>query len=223
MTVEIQGLADKLENKQVINIRNYKFVQGTLGGKEVVTSICGIGKVASASTASVMITHFDIDILINIGVAGGCKKTKQCDIVIGEQFVQHDYDGTQEDASFKKGQVHGYDSQFFKGNKECIKEITNILDILKYPYHVGNIATGDLFVANDVKSSQLAHDFNALAFDMESASIAQVCTITNTKYVSMRAISDNGDHQANMSFQAFLEQAAARAIEVISQFIINHN
>ena len=54
---------------------------------------------------------------------------------------------------------------------------------------------------------------------MESAAINQVCAFQGTGFVSVRAISDNGDDGAVKSFYEFVSEASAKAIEVIKEYI----
>ena len=53
------------------------------------------GKVNSARTAQILIDNFNLDYIINIGVAGGINKDLQIgDIVVGKALVQYDFDLT---------------------------------------------------------------------------------------------------------------------------------
>ena len=50
-----------------------KFYLGMINNKEVVLARCGIGKVNSARTTQILIDKFDIEYIINVGVAGRTK------------------------------------------------------------------------------------------------------------------------------------------------------
>lgn len=52
---------------------------------------------------------------------------------------------------------------------------------------------------------------------MESAAINQVCAVQNVGFTSLRAISDNGDDGAVKSFYEFVEDAAAKAIDAVTE------
>ena len=66
----------------------------------------------------------------------------------------------------------------------------------------------------------MAHFPEAMAVDMESCSIAQVCHLFNVPFVSFRIISDVPlkDHKAQMYFD-FWDRLAGGSFEVTRQFI----
>lgn len=61
---------------------------------KVVITKCGVGKVASALTVSVLKLEYKCENIIFIGTAGALTdKTQPGDIVISTGSVQHDFDG----------------------------------------------------------------------------------------------------------------------------------
>ena len=73
----------------------WKLFLGKINNKEIVLVQCGIGKVNAARTTQILIDKFDIDYIINVGVAGGLNDNLEIgDIVIGRKLVQHDFDIT---------------------------------------------------------------------------------------------------------------------------------
>ncbi len=217
MEIETKGLIDNMKDVRNVNIGAYAFTTGTLRGKPVVVCRCGIGKVFSSTAAALMLSEFEVNTIISIGVAGGKKPIKQGDIVIAERTVQHDYDATAD--GLELGCVHGFDSPYFICSRALVGQLSEVISHLGFDYSVGTIATGDCFVSSREKSDAIASRFNAIAFDMESAAINQVCAYQGVSFVSMRAISDNGDDEAIHSFYEFVTVAAARSIEVISEFV----
>lgn len=217
MEIETERLIETLTDRKDVPIGAYKFVCGKLCGKEIVVCKCGIGKVFSSTAAALMIAHFEVTDVINIGVAGGVKPLRQGDIVISERTVQHDYDATAD--GLIPGQVHGFDSPYFGCDRAVVGELCEVITRLGYRYKVGTIASGDCFVNDNEKSALIARRFDAVAFDMESAAINQVCAVQEVGFASLRAISDNGDDSAVKSFYEFATEAAAKSIEIITEFI----
>ena len=220
MEIETNGLIEKMDETRVDTFGVFSFVCGKLCGKNIVVCKCGIGKVFSSTAAILMIEKYGVDAIINIGVAGGAKLLKQGDIVIAEKTVQHDYDATADvSEGLVLGQVHGFTSPFF----ECDNELISVLKMAVFrcglSSNVGIIASGDCFVSSKVKSENISKTFGAIAFDMESAPINQVCAMQKVKYCAMRAISDNADDIAAMSFYDFVCEASKRAIDVICEFV----
>lgn len=216
MEVETLGLIDKMKAKKTVRIGACDFVKGKLCGKPIVVCKCGIGKVFAAAAAALMIYKFKVKAIINIGVAGGAKPLKQCDVVISERTVQHDVDSTADGKVL--GQVNGFDSPYFDCDARLVSGLSAALEALGRRFVCGTIATGDCFVNSNEKSSFIATEFGAKAFDMESAAINQVCVVNGIPFCSMRAISDNGDDGALMSFNDFVTDAADIAINAICHF-----
>ena len=96
LSIEVEELTKLLENKQENTYAKMKYISGTINGKEVVMTECGIGKVNAAMSTQVMIDKYNPDVIINSGIAGSVsKELKIGDIVISKDCVQHDFDGTQ--------------------------------------------------------------------------------------------------------------------------------
>ena len=55
MKIEIEALNAQMENRQTRTVSGIEFTSGTLCGREVVTAVCGIGKVFAAMCAQTMI------------------------------------------------------------------------------------------------------------------------------------------------------------------------
>src|SRR4051812_19604070 len=81
------------EHKQTAAGRD--FWVGHLHGHEVVAVISGIGKVAAATTATVLIERFGARRIVFTGVAGGLAAGVNVgDVVVADSFVQHDLDAS---------------------------------------------------------------------------------------------------------------------------------
>ena len=70
MQMEVDELKASMENAKTEEYSGVTYVSGTIEGKEVVAAVCGIGKVFAAICAEAMILKFNVDCVINIGVAG---------------------------------------------------------------------------------------------------------------------------------------------------------
>ena len=91
MQMEVDELKASMENAKTEEYSGVTYVSGTIEGKEVVAAVCGIGKVFAAICAEAMILKFNVDCVINIGVAGTlCKELGVMDVAVADQVVQHD-------------------------------------------------------------------------------------------------------------------------------------
>ena len=70
MNVEMESFRGFLTDTREETVSGVRFVSGLFEGQEVVTAVCGIGKVAAALCAEAMILTYHPDAVINTGVAG---------------------------------------------------------------------------------------------------------------------------------------------------------
>ncbi len=213
MDSETKGLKDIIENKRLKTIAGIEFVSGTLHGKEIVCAKCNPGKVNSALCAQIMIIEFNPEIIINSGVAGSLTpELNVYDVAIAKSCVQHDFDTSP--LGSPKGMVDGTDTIYF----ECDKKAISILeDICKNDNcKTGIIASGDIFVAGNEKKSQIRENFDAIACEMEGASIGHVCYVNGVRYGVLRVISDGANE---IDFTTFVEETSKKSINIINEFI----
>jgi len=146
----------------------------------------GIGKVSAARLATEMILTERPDCIINSGCAGALAPGMEVfDVVIGAQTAHHDVwcgDGN------LPGQVQGLPQRF-----DADPHLLSVARSLEYDHgmHVGLVCTGErFFVSPEEDAAVLANFPDALAVDMESAAIAQVCLHYGVPFLSIRLISD---------------------------------
>ena len=165
----------------------------------------GVGKVQAAAAAQLAIMHYSPDAMFSCGTAGSLDD--RCDIgdiIIGKTTIQHDYGFILPDAFVHFG-IHlsknngkkGF-FQEFQANKGLFKATETVRQHLKGQVgqiFSGPILTGDQIIFSSEKRRELAEQFNALAVDMESAAIAQVCTVNRVPFLAIRGISDHADEQ----------------------------
>ena len=141
----------------------------------------GIGKVSAAVVAD-RLCNQGIDLIVSVGVAGGIDPSlKQGDTVISNHVCYHDvWCGD----PCVPGQIQNLPLYFEAPLSE--KYETTDATIRK-----GLIVTGDQFVTDSAELHRIKKTFpDALAVDMESAAIAQVCYLNHKNFLSIRMISD---------------------------------
>ena len=91
MHEEIAALRPCLEGLRTERRAGRDFHFGRLDGHDVILVRCGIGKVAAATTAAVLLDAFDASVLLFTGVAGGLGEgVRVGDIVVATTLLQHD-------------------------------------------------------------------------------------------------------------------------------------
>lgn len=208
-----------LEDKKVK--ANMTFNKGKLWGKDVVAVVCGIGKVNAAICTQILASEYNVDKVINVGVAGGIgKEIYPGDIVIADNLVEHDMDTTA--FGDPHGQIPRMDTFDFKCDAtlvEAAKKACNSLgDIHTF---VGRIVSGDVFVADIEKIQWLEKEFSALSCEMEGASIAHTCYLNNIPFVVIRSISDNANNGAHMDFEKFTPIAVKNSTALLKEMLLS--
>lgn len=227
MHEEIASVKASMANLQEEQHGDRTYYTGTIHGHCVVLTFSRWGKVASAITATTLVTLFHIDQLIFTGVAGATSATLNIgDIVIADTLYQHDMDGRPIIAarheipltgitffatdSTLKARARSAIEQLFVAFDQIIPLATRLPFVLTQPKCVeGMIATGDQFITTKAQTHAIISTQPAtLAVEMEGAAVAQVCYDYQIPFVIIRTISDRADHDANIDFPTFITEIA---------------
>lgn len=214
MEEESALLRSKIKNCQVVDLYGFQFYVGHINGLDVVLLRSGIGKVASAISTTLLIDHFHPDQIINIGSAGALDPRLNIgDIVISNHVHYYDVDVT--GFGYEIGQM-AQQPAYFTADESLKSQAEETVKNQNQPYLIGNIASGDSFVNSLTKIKEIQSLFkNAIAVEMEAASIAQVCHQLKVPFVVVRAISDRSDGSSAIDFAEFLPIAAEKSTQIV--------
>ncbi|HOQ16599.1 MAG TPA: 5'-methylthioadenosine/adenosylhomocysteine nucleosidase [Defluviitaleaceae bacterium] len=222
MEEEVIIIRDKMDNKEAYKIAGMDFYKGFLNNTELVIVQCGIGKVNAAVCTQALIDHFNVDYIINTGVAGGIYSQLEIgDIVISEDAVQHDFDTRA--FGYPLGVIPRMEESFFRADDHLVQlahQSSKNLN-LKANVYIGRIASGDQFISDVNENRRIWENFNAYCTEMEGAAIAQTCYLNKIPFVIIRAISDKADHSAEVNFQEFVNEAAKNSSDLIIEILNN--
>lgn len=222
MDIELDGYKKILTNSFVEQIIGQEFIIGDYLNNKLVITKCGIGKVNAAAITLLMIEHYNPDLLVNSGIAGGYAKClKTLDVVIAEQVVYSDVDMTTDAfTDLRYGQLQDLPLTF-KSSDVVLNKIRNLK--LNNNIYFGTIMTGDQFVTDYDKTDKIVSnyftDLNVLACDMESCAIAHVCYLTKTNFIIVRSISDLIGSSDVFDYQTFAPIAAKNATDLVNYII----
>ena len=216
MQIEIENLKPSIEKPRFETISGVDFISGEINGVEVVAAVSGIGKVFAAICTEIMILHFGVDHVINIGVAGSLvKDLKVLDVAVADSAVQHDMNTTA--LGDPAGLVSGINIVNFPADEKLKKAVCEVVDAKGIYHQTGVIASGDLFVDTDKQRQNIRMKFDAIAADMEGGSIAHTCYVNNVPFTLIRSISD-ADGSA-MDYNTFAGKAAEQSISIVLDVI----
>ena len=162
--------------------------RGGRGGHEFILVQGGIGKVNAACTCTELILREHPDCIISSGCAGGLRPDiKVMDTVVGSQYCYHDVWCGEPNAV---GQVQGHPARF--DADPSLIALARTVGNGRGDTHKGLICSGDRFCTDQEEISAIAGAFpQALAVDMESCAMAQVCHLYDVPFLSVRVISDS--------------------------------
>lgn len=241
---EQAGLVQALAHAQRITHAGRSFWQGDLHGRPVVLALSGIGKVAAATTATVLIERFGVARIVCTGVAGGLDRGVNVgDVVVAQDYLQHDMDAS---PLFPRWELPGYarvrlscdprlSALLLEAAHACVENVQGRADAElaadRGPdapglrVHHGLIASGDRFVSAALESDQLRHVLReaghpVLAVEMEGAAVAQVCMDYGVPFGAVRTISDRADDTAHGDFAWFVQAVASRyAVQMVQTLL----
>ena len=214
MPEELAYLIQHLENAGQEKILDNTYHTGKIGAVDLVLVESGIGKVMSAMSVAILADHFEVDAVINTGSAGALAEGISVgDVVIAEKLAYHDVDVTA--FGYEYGQM-AQQPLYFESDKKFVSLIQESLSKLKQKWHLGLIATGDSFIAGEDKIKAIKEHFpQVLAVEMEGAAIAQAAHALNLPFLVVRAMSDNANHEASISFDEFIVEAGRKSAQAL--------
>ncbi len=215
MPQEVEILTQHLANRQTTELVGITLHSGLLDGVAVVVMQCGIGKVNATIATTLLIERFSPKAIINTGSAGGIGSGLSVgDVVIGQSVVHHDVDVTA--FGYQMGQMAQMPADYLCHHQLVKLAKQTSSHFFSTDIHCGLIVSGDQFIADSQRFAAIKQHFpNALAVEMEAAAIAQTCYRFAVPFVVIRAISDLANEKADMTFEAFIEQAGRQSAEMV--------
>ena len=217
MDEEVSRLKEKMNVSKVEKKAGMEFFQGELSGKEAVIVKSGIGKVNAGICTQILVDDFSVDAVINTGVAGSLKNEINIgDIVLSKDALQHDMDAT--GFGYEPGVIPRMEESIFKGDETLIqvaKEVNENVNA-EISTFVGRVVSGDQFISDHAKKTELVENFAGYCTEMEGAAIALVCYLNKLPFLIIRAISDKADNSATMDYGEFEAKAIEHTVKLVS-------
>lgn len=211
MDKEMSLLLPMIKNESKTTINDTVFHTGSLGRHDVIAVKCGIGKVNAAIKTMTLIENFHPRLIINTGVAGGTGHgAGVLDVVLASEVAYHDVwcgPGTE------PGQAADCPPTFVCPLDDTSVEKLGLGDIKR-----GLVASGDIFVSHPEDVERILELYpEAMAVDMESGAIAQVCYLKNVPFLCLRVISDTPGAADNIAqYENFWEDAPRHTFETLN-------
>ena len=228
MQEELGALLAAMPDEQRVRVAGRDFWVGHLQGRPVVAVLSRIGKVAAATTATVLLERFGVRAIVFTGVAGGLAPgVRVGDVVVASRLLQHDLDAS---PIFPRYEVP------LTGHARFATDTALSDALAAWPQGCCAIrsrcwasrwsttsgcrrraCTAAWWSAATASSRPrpraqrcAATLPDALACEMEGAAVAQVCHDFGVPFAAVRTISDRADDQAHVDFMRFVAAVASR-------------
>ena len=198
-----------------------EFFHGTLNKKEVVVVRSGIGKVNAGICVQILADDYQVDAVINTGIAGSLKAEINIgDIVLSTDTMYHDMDATE--FGYPIGQVPRMDVHAFPADETLRKLAKTACEKVNPEISVfeGRVVSGDQFVADKALKNQIIERTNGWCTEMEGTAVGQAAHLNKIPYLIIRAISDKADDSAQVDYPTFERQAILHSVKLVEELLL---
>lgn len=221
MKKEYDSFVDVLRNYESIKLDDINAICFKSKNKEFIALSCNtIGKTSSSFLIGRLSQLIDIELIVNIGVAGSLTNTlKPLDIVVANKVAYYDVDLTP--FGNKLGQMDNC-PLWFEADKKLIEKTKKIVTKFKLKkVKFGKIISGDKFVTNTNFDKSLLNEFeNPDLCDMESASIAHCAKLLNISFFIIRSVSDSTIEDKNDEMYQDLVKEASKNSSILLKEVL---
>jgi adenosylhomocysteine nucleosidase len=229
LDVELALIKEDMVVEKIDTVSDRLFTIGKLNETSCICVRAGVGKVNAALAAEILILRYNVDAIIFSGVAGGINPGLGIgDIVISKRVAHHDY------GQIIPGKFVPWDTLGFFADSLLIDIATKAANNVKFDpipekicketghlpeVVIGNVVTGDQFIASEEKRLWLENVFHADCVEMEGAAVAQICKINKVPFVIIRSLSDLANEKADIDFEVFVQYAAKNSSLIVKEII----
>ncbi|MGF1450309.1 MAG: 5'-methylthioadenosine/S-adenosylhomocysteine nucleosidase [Opitutales bacterium] len=234
---EVTVITDALEDAESRMLRGIEYTRGSLGEKEVIVSVTGVGKTFTGMVTTLFLTEFEPDMAFMTGTGARINpELSTGDVIVADTIFFHDYGSmTEHDIAW-----HYHDPSGVMANEPYFShpaptELRQAAAILEgYTPHTvvvdgeertvtierGTVTSGDLFGVNARRIAKL-RKAEADIMEMESAGFAQICEQFEVPYLVIRSGSNQAQPTPNDDYKIYGPIAARSAATVTLHLIQN--
>lgn len=226
---EIAKLELHVQEKRRVQIHpTLTVTEGTISHPDAPKRVCfcagGVGLVATAAAATVLLERFSCGSIIFTGVAGALVSDLAVgDIMICEDVVHWDLNCSAWSDPAHPKHVHSRGELPFTSGLSAFPSDPRLVqlaqDAASWTARCGRLVSGSEFLSAERKADLapvwLEIGGSPQAVDMECVAAAQVCRAYGRPFLGLRAISDTTEGDASADFNAFAAAAADRLWPIV--------
>jgi len=198
MSIESDLILSRFTEKERLSLSKRVIYQGKVSGQDIILINTGIGKVNSSHSATLILEHFPVRLVINCGIGGAYPESGLAigDVAIASMEIYGD-DGVYGPPFEDMRRIgipllqSGRDRYFneFPIEKTLLKRLGPIISGSRN-VKVGTFITLSSISGTPERAIELRRRFDAICENMEGAAIAHVCKIYKTPMLEIRGISN---------------------------------
>ena len=174
----------------------------------------GIGELAAAAAAELLIDRYEVEMVVNFGVVGGLTEemaqTKTC---VVRRVVHYDFDLSGIDPVLP-AQYPGYPDRYLPADGALVEKAMAICPELR----AVTCASADKFVGNREDKERLHREYGADICEMESAAVLLTCRRNGIPCLLLKAVAD-GLAGGGKEYYEALEESASLCLAVTDRII----
>lgn len=187
LSIESGGLEDLLSDLVTTQGHDFIVKAGRLQGRRVLLFEAGAGPKAAAAATEALIAGHQPQWVISAGFAGGlAPQLKRHDILMADSL------------SDEAGNTLAID---LKVDPASLAQLHGV--------HVGRLLTVDRIIRLPSEKQKLGETSQALAVDMESFAVAEVCRKHQVRFLAVRVITDPQDEQLPHDIERLVRQTTS--------------
>jgi adenosylhomocysteine nucleosidase len=187
--IESGGLEDLLCGTVTTQGDGFSLRQGLLGDRRIAVVLAGAGRARAAKAAEALITGHAPQWVLSAGFAGGLDaRLRRYDLLLADHVLD------------------------MGGNQWTIDMQTDPAALAAAPHvHVGRLLTADHVVRTPDEKQSLGRQYHALAVDMETFAVAEVCRRHRARFLAVRVVNDPADEELPHDVEHLLAQRSGAA------------
>lgn len=210
----LYGLLGKVEN--IYDFKNITVTEFSFKNSRIFMADSGIGEISASLATQLLILKFGVQLIINFGVVGSLTNELGCkDIAYVGEIVHYDF-------SLQLSDKNSFGKYPFQRNSFVFKANADMLELAKKEigdYKVARIVTGDKFIDDSNVKNWLISQFDGEICDMESAGIYLACRNHDVPFLMIKAVSDNADEEATVSFSEIVNSGITFYVEAVTKLL----
>lgn len=223
MDEEVAKIKEQMTDIEITAKAGMEFYKGILCGAEAVVVRSGIGKVNAAACTQILADCFQVDAVINTGIAGSLRAEIDIgDIVLSTDVLHHDMDAT--GFGYPLGQIPRMNTLSFAADAQMRAAVRALCEQVNpdIRVHEGRVVSGDQFISDREVKNRIISWTDGYCTEMEGAAIAQTAYLNQIPFLIVRAISDKADDSATVDYPTFEAKAIEHTVKLITAVAKNY-